>query len=392
MRPEHDLLLSCVRNAFMSDRADPVPALPATVDWDRFGNLSEWHNVVPLAYRALPAVCPGTIPPEATGRLRNLCHQNTARALALASELSRILGALNSCEIPAYPFKGPALSLMLYGDPARRQSRDLDVLIPREKLRRAMGVLDTLGYKAQNTWDGVRLAAHRRTEYEMAFIRRDGKIAVELQWAVVPDFFGFDHEKLGIWSLLEKRSRSGPSFPVLPPEETLLLLSVHGAKHLWCKLGWVCDVAGLLESPTPPDLSRTFELAGRCGVTRLLSLGLLLAERLTGVRLPQEVSDRIDADLMAGSLARRAIAVIAKTPVNPDVDPARYFFYFKAKDCRRDQLLFAARLMATLAAGEWNPSSLPDSLYPFYYVLRPLDLLRRHAGGQLRHLLAVSRP
>jgi hypothetical protein len=247
-----------------------------------------------------------------------------------------------------------------------------------------MGVLDTLGYKAQNTLDGVRLAAHRRTEYEMAFIRRDDRLTVELQWAVVPDFFGFDLESLNIWSRLEKRTWNGTSFPVLPPEETLLLLSVHGAKHLWCKLGWICDVAGLLEAATPPDLSRTFELAGRCGMTRLFHLGLLLAERLEGARLPQEIAARIDADLMVQSLARQSLAVVAKTPVNPDVDPARYLFYLKAKDCRRDQLLFAGRLMATLAAGEWNPSDLPGALSPLYYLFRPLHMAGRHSGPILR--------
>jgi hypothetical protein len=229
-----------------------------------------------------------------------------------------------------------------------------------------------------------RLAAHRRTEYELQFFRRDGKLTVELQWAVVPGFFGFDHEKLGIWSILEKRSRSGVAFPVLPPEETLLLLCVHGAKHLWCKLGWIADVAGLLESPFPPDLSRTLELAGLCGVTRLLLIGLLLAERLAGARLPREISARIEADLMIAVLARQAREVIAKSPVNPDVDPARYLFYLKSKDRRRDQLLFAGRLMATLAAGGWNPSALPDVLSPFYYLFRPLHMAGRHGGPILR--------
>ena len=162
------------------------------------------------------------------------------------------------------------------------------------------------------------------------------------------------------------------------------MLCVHGAKHLWCKLGWIADVAGLLASPAPPDLTRTFELAGRCGVTRLLCVGLLLAKRLAGASLPEHVSARIDADLMAGSLARKALDVVAKTPVNPDVDPARYLFYFKAKDCRLDQLLFAGRLMATLAAGEWNPSALPDVLSPFYYLFRPLHMAGRHSGPILR--------
>ena len=386
MRPEHDLLMSCVRTAFSNHRTDPPPALPEAVDWNRFVDLCEWHNVAPLAYRALPAACPGAIPPAAMNRLRNLCHNNTARSLFLASELSRILRAFESSGIPAYPFKGPALSVMLYGDPARRQSKDLDILIPKEALHRAMKLLDARGYKAQNALDGARLSAHRRTEYEAAFFRRDGKLQVELQWAVVPAYFGFDHERLGIWSRLEPRTWNGQAYPVLPPEETLLMLCVHGAKHLWCKLGWIADVAGLLVSPAPPDLTRTFELAGRCGVTRLLCVGLLLAKRLAGASLPENVSARIDGDLMAGSLSRKALDVVAKTPVNPDVDPARYLFYFKAKDCRLDQLLFAGRLMATLAAGEWNPSVLPDVLSPLYYLFRPLHMAGRHSGPVLRAL------
>jgi hypothetical protein len=384
MRPEHDLLLSCVRTAFLKGRTDPPLALPETLDWNRFVGLCDWHNVVPLVYRALPAAYPGATPLAAMDRLRSLSHNNTARALLLASELSRILNALESCGIPAYPFKGLALSVMLYGDPARRQSKDLDILVPRERVRKAIDCLDLLGYGAKASLAGPRLAAHRRTEYELQFFRRDGQLTVELQWAVVPGFFGFDHERLGIWSLLERRNWNGHAFPVLPPEETLLLLCVHGAKHLWCKLGWIADVAGLLASPEPPDLTRTFELAGRCGVTRLLSLALLLAERVAGASLPEHVSARLDADLMAGSLSRQALVLVAKTPVNPDVDPARYLFYFKAKDCRLDQLLFAGRLMATLAAGEWNPSALPDVLSPLYYLFRPLHMAGRHSGPILR--------
>jgi len=386
MRRENEFLLTLARGAFRNEGFAPPPASLAGLDWGRFVSLCEWHNVVPLVCRTLPGIFNGAVTPAAVNRLRGLHRNNTARALLLAAELSRILKAFNSSAIAAYPFKGPALSVMLYGDPAHRQSRDLDILIPGETLHRAVRVLDTQGYRARTGLAGPRLAAHRRTEYEAAFARRDGKLQVELQWAVVPGYFGFDHKKLGIWDTLERRTWNGCAFPVLPPEETLLMLCVHGSKHLWCKLGWVCDVAGLLESPTPPDLPRALELAERCGATRLLLLGLLLAERLAGARLPREVAARIEADLMVAVLARQVLAVIAKTPVNPDVDPARYLFYLKSKDRRRDQLLFAGRLMATLAAGEWNPSSLPDILAPLYYLFRPLHMAGRHGGPILRAL------
>ncbi len=381
MRPETELLLACFRAAFGKD---DVTSLPERVDWGRFPGLCEWHNVTPIVCRALSVVQDAAVPLAVVNRMRAMHRNHTARSLFLASELSRILSAFESSGVHVYPFKGPALSVMLYGDPARRQSKDLDILIPGESLCRAMAVLDSLGYDGGNAWHGPRFAAHRRTEYETAFRRRDGKLQVELQWAVVPGYFGFDHEKLGIWSRLGKREWGGMDFPVLPPEETLLMLCVHGSKHRWCKLGWVCDVAALIESQESPDLLRTLELARRCGVTRLLLLGLLLAGRLAGAELPQEITDRIEADLMVAVLARQALEVIAKTPMNPDVDPARYLFYLKAKDCRRDQLFFAGRLLATLAAGEWNPSALPDPLSPLYYLFRPLHMAGRHGEPILR--------
>ena len=381
MRPDIELLLSCVRAAF---RTGETVTLPEGVDWGRFPGLCEWHNAVPPVYRALAGVREVTVPPAILSRLRGLHHGNTVRSLFLATELSRILRALESSGIPAYPFKGPALSVLLYGDPACRQSKDLDILIPGEALRGAAKVLDSLGYDGGHDWEGPRLAAHRHTECEASFVRRDRKVEVELQWAVVPGHFGFDHKKFGIWERLERRTWNGCAFPVLPPEETLLMLCVHGSKHRWCKLGWICDVAALLALPTPPDLLRALELAGRCGVTRLLLLGLLLAGRLTGARLPRGISDRIEADLMVAVLARQSLDIIAKTPVNPDVDPARYLFYLKAKDSRRDQVLFAVRLLATLAAGEWNPSALPDPLSPLYYLFRPLHMAGRHGEPILR--------
>jgi hypothetical protein len=87
---------------------------------------------------------------------------------------------------------------------------------------------------------------------------------------------------------------------------------------------------------------------------------------------------------MIAVLARQAREVIAKSPVNPDVDPARYLFYLQSKERRRDQLLFAVRLMATLAGGEWNPSALPDVLSPLYCLFRPLHMAGRHSGPILR--------
>jgi hypothetical protein len=106
-----------------------------------------------------------------------------------------------------------------------------------------------------------------------------------------------------------------------------------------------------------------------------------------GKHLPEEVLARIAADIMAASLARRVLPLIAGSPVNPDVDPARYLFYLKSKERRQDQLLFAGRLLATLAAGEWNPSPVPDVLSPLYYLFRPLHMAGPHRGPIFRAMV-----
>jgi hypothetical protein len=63
-----------------------------------------------------------------------------------------------------------------------------------------------MGFKKQNNLDGAQMAAHRRTEYERPFCAANGKLQDELQWAVVPAYFGFDHERVNIWSKLESRA------------------------------------------------------------------------------------------------------------------------------------------------------------------------------------------
>jgi hypothetical protein len=78
------------------------------------------------------------------------------------------------------------------------------------------------------------------------------------------------------------------------------------------KLGWVADVAGLLESGTPPDLSRTLDLCrtmrrgrGSC------SWGFSWPGDWREQRLPREIADRIEEDIMVSVLARQSLEMIA---------------------------------------------------------------------------------
>jgi hypothetical protein len=190
-------------------------------------------------------------------------------------------------------------------------------------------------------------------------------------------------EELKIWEKRRVMRANGFSFPVLPPEETLLALCVHGAKHLWCRMGWICDVARLAAGPESLDWERLTALARRCRVLRILLLGLHLARELGGAALPEGVSAKIAADPMVGALARRVLQEVPHERIVHDDDVGRYFFHMKARERRLDQLRLAGQLLATLPLVEWNTKPLPEALYPLACLFRPLKLAMRY-GAALR--------
>ena len=384
MQREREFLILCARHSLRGEEQDGLREfVGGGLDWQEIIALSGWHGIVSLVYRSLQSACPDEVPAQVMARLRHLYFVNSARTLCLASELSRILASFEKRDIPAYPFKGPALSVMLYGDPMQRQSVDLDILVPNAAVRDAMDVLAALGFVKSTLHETVKLSAFRQVDYEIPFSRNDGKLKIELQWAVAPPYFGFREEELKIWEKRRVMRCNGFSFPVLPPEETLVALCVHGAKHLWCRMGWICDVARLTAGPELLDWERLTALARRCRVLRILLLGLHLARELGGAALPEGVSAKIAADPMVGALARRVLQEVPHERIVHDNDAGRYFFHMKARERRLDQLQLAGQLMATLPFVEWNTKSLPDALYPLACLLRPLKLTMRY-GASLR--------
>ena len=187
MQREGEFLILCARHSLRGGEQEGLRELAGgALDWGEVIALSGWHGIVAPVYRSLQSTCRDVVPADALARLRHLYFVNSARALLLASELSRILDSFEKRGVPAYPFKGPALSAMLYGDPMQRQSVDLDIIVPYAAVRDATDILGTLGYVKGRHHENVKLSAFRHVDYEIAFSRNDGKLNIELQWAVVP--------------------------------------------------------------------------------------------------------------------------------------------------------------------------------------------------------------
>src|ERR1700675_4157874 len=105
---EMELLLCCARtrsNPEMSERIRD--AARKEINWFQFIQLALRHDILSLGYRNLHRFCRDIVPSGVLQPLRARLDAEAAEARQLAKELVDILGFLDSCGIPAVPFKGP---------------------------------------------------------------------------------------------------------------------------------------------------------------------------------------------------------------------------------------------------------------------------------------------
>jgi len=133
-------LLLLVRRA----EASPGPELHSEIDWERFCFFADYHRLSALVCCRLQP-CPDSVPSEVLARLQRSARSTAQQNLRLAGELIRILQRLAAEGIRAIPYKGPALSQLLYGDLSLRPSGDLDILVSRPQFESARIALAGLG-------------------------------------------------------------------------------------------------------------------------------------------------------------------------------------------------------------------------------------------------------
>ena len=194
------------------------------------------------------------LPAEIAEHLTFFRNTNLKRSLWFAAELARIVEHLERHQVRAIPYKGPLLAQVAYGDVALRNYNDLDFLIPPAEFARAKAALAEIGYVPSVEISPAVERMWLRTGYERSFDGAAGKYLVELQWAVLPYFYAVDWQagELLPEDLLARATRvdlCGAMVPCLSPEDSLIALCVHAAKHLWMRLIWIADIARSLRVP-----------------------------------------------------------------------------------------------------------------------------------------------
>src|SRR5690606_12144947 len=74
-----------------------------------------------------------------------------------------------------------------------------------------------------------------------------------------------------------------------------IYLCLHGSRHGWERLGWICDVNELINSTPDIDWESIMSEAERIGCRKVLGLSIYLVRELFGTEFPENVAKRFTA-------------------------------------------------------------------------------------------------
>ncbi len=244
---ENRLLLYCAQTKIpevMLDQVKNLISLP--LSWEEVLESAFWHGIAPLLYHNLKGFQESPfIPQEVMDRLKKAYYRNMARNMYLYAELSRILQEFRKEGVEVIVLKGAALAGTVYGDIALRPFADLDLLVRKEVLPYAEGIMSALNYctsaynKSQE-W-------YKKNHYHLSpYLHSDKSTTVEIHWHITGQPF---HINIDDWWRRAKVVKISSCEMLIPsPEDMLLHLCLHLFNHGYNKivLRGICDISETL--------------------------------------------------------------------------------------------------------------------------------------------------
>ena len=309
MSPELEMLVLCARVLLStSEVSDLRSAVRKGLRWDLVEQYAQNQALMPVVAHVLTLHAKDIIPQSTFDNLRERLVQNAQENLVWLREWMRLQAALAEAGIEVISFKGPALALTAYRNLSLREFTDLDLLVRPSDVATARGVLTRQGYTLDTPLaDRTTTGLTRSKNQQISFVKEQEKgLQIDLHWGIsshtAPSLLKVD--QLLDSSIVETDGQV--SFRSLAPEHLLLVLCVHGTKHCWSTLRWLCDLACHIQSKPTLNWSECFRLAHCSGTDLTLAHSLLLCRDVLDFSLPKAIEEYSGKNAAASLLASQA--------------------------------------------------------------------------------------
>jgi Uncharacterised nucleotidyltransferase len=293
------LLISASVEAFREGIGGDFRKLLAEVNWHRLAEMLRRRKLLPILGPRIIALGAGAVPEEFAAGVAQALEVGRRQGTFIQLVTLRVMAMLADAGIRSTPLKGPLLGEMIYGDPSRRLSGDIDLLVASEQLQAAVEVVRKLDYDAPNDYvenDGLPLL-------HFALVHCRGELPpVELHWRVHWHERDFARERL-LPPAPDGRGAWRPE-----PIDQLAALLLFYARDGFIDLRGATDVSAWWDV-FGADL-RDGALGDFLGVypalTRVITVAAEVAERIVGLPAPRLLGHRPELDIRERLAARLA--------------------------------------------------------------------------------------
>jgi hypothetical protein len=392
MRVSREFRLFCLalrRPLQAADIATLRDELAAAPDWDCLVEGARRHRVAPLLLAGLLACQFPDLPTELVAELRREALVAAQRSLAQTAEIARLARLFGQSGIRMLALKGVVLSAQLYGDPALRNPRDIDLLVDPQEFGDAGALLIEAGYRRDGPILSPRQsAAYRRWIKEAEYVHPVTGIWVELHHRLSDNPLLIPCKFTELWREREEVEIAGIVVATLPRRHLPLYLCVHGAHHCWERLRWLVDLAAALHEPGATGAAIAAAEAEGLGPPMLHAL--ILAHDWLGLPVDEPRLARARADRRVAHLHRILTHLYSgpawcQTPQGGSFAGfLRYSLWLRLYNysLKRDWRYWRHQAMRELITpADWEVVRLPDRLFWLFPLVRPIGWLVRRWRG-----------
>ncbi|WP_226670482.1 nucleotidyltransferase family protein [Metabacillus litoralis] len=370
---EIELLLDCINNE------DVEQFHAKKVNWDEVLRLAKFHRLYPILSDRLTSNRKNKSlhSLEFGNKLLSTTKNGKFKLFQLTRELTKISNTFAQQDIPLICLKGPVISSKLYNDPMLRPTRDLDLLVPFNKLKEAETLLIENGYIEEYEIENFEDLNYKKLHHKI-FVHQESKVLVELHWRLHPNLY---KEPLfaELWSRKEQIHIGGTTVNILGEMDLFLFLITHGSRHAWFRLRWLYDIHLFLQKPL--DYESIKETAQKQKVEHMIGQAVALSNFFFKTKIPTELSiytgsrKCIKISRMALTILKKNIDFTNSTTLNHYLLQRRYHYALRVGIRQKLDYIFQHFYPNQY---DIETLKLPEKYYSLYYPLRPfLWVVRR---------------
>jgi hypothetical protein len=380
--PEITFALACARSFLVGPanfEAEQVLQI-RSIDWQLVIEFAARHSILPALWNGIQELLVEQPPADVRRNLHMWALSNSHRTQSYARQLVGIISGLKDHGIQALAFKGPTLAMQLHEREDAREFVDLDLLVRRSDLARAAAVLVREGYELPKAMEPHDL--DRITDGAVALRPPGSEMAcVDLHWRVIPPYLPWSPSTEDLMNRAQTISLNGYQVSTLGTADLVFTECVHGAKHWWCSIQYVCDLAKIFEQSREVDWQQITEEARKSGIKRILLVGAALVSDLLEGWIPPGLRLEIETNVQVRAIENRILGNVLTSPGSSLVA-----FLREWEIPLRSLTTAGARLkyLSGRAFGpkerDWETMHMPRFLSPLYRLVHPGLGLARKVG------------